>query len=687
MIHTGSQFRDVAHDSLGPVHARKMATEIHCPRCGAGFQLNDLMRTQLENEVRESVRTEVDARLRTKDDELAAIRKSLASAAAAEADLLKKQRELETAKQAVERDIERRIADETQRIRESEAKAAQERYQREAEDRVRASETELTELRGKLAASATAHASLLKKEREVAERERQVDVALEHRLAEESVKIREREAKAAEERYSRVADERLRASDAELADARARLAEAAANEAGLLKKRREVEERERQLAADVERRVAEESARIREVEGKAAAEHHARAAAAQIRQKEEELEDARTKLADAATHQAAILKKERELEERAGQMDLDVERRVSEEAKRIREDATKLAEERAAMETERQRLRDEEHRLQMEAMKKNIAELQRRAQQGSQQLQGEAQEVLLRDLLVEAFADDDIEDVAKGVLGADALQRVRGARGGDCGTIVWESKRTKAWSDDWLAKARDDQRVVGAACAIIVTQAMPRDIQHFGVRENVWVCAWPFAVALGAAIRAGLVEVALARRSAEGRGEKMQMLYEYLTGTEFRNRVGGFVEAFKEMQDELESEKRAMLTRWKRRERLMQRARDNICAFYGDLQGIAGRQIEDLPPLSLDLRSLPLAEPEELDGPNDQELKELLYGLVPDDGSNAGNGSLVERFMEQALAGLGVLVTAADYERCKAALLAEGRVRRGKGKGGSVCRG
>lgn len=221
-------------------------------------------------------------------------------------------------------------------------------------------------------------------------------------------------------------------------------------------------------------------------------------------------------------------------------------------------------------------------------------------QQGSQQLQGEAQEVVLRDLLEEAFASDSIHDIPKGINGADVLQRVRASDGRDCVAILWESKRTKNWSETWLPKLREDQRAVGAACAVIVSQAMPDGIRHFGVKDGVWICAWPYATALGAALRASLVEVALARRTAEGRGEKMQMLFDYLTGTEFRNRVEGFVEAFKQMQDDLESEERAMQTRWNKRAKTLQRAQDNITAFYGDLQGIAGRQIQDLPALALE---------------------------------------------------------------------------------------
>lgn len=143
-------------------------------------------------------------------------------------------------------------------------------------------------------------------------------------------------------------------------------------------------------------------------------------------------------------------------------------------------------------------------------------------------MQGEAQEVVLRDLLETAFSTDSIEDVPKGVHGADLLHHVRASDGRDCGAIIWESKRTKSWSDDWLRKLRDDQRTAGAACAVIVSQVLPPDVRHFALVDGVWICAWPYATALGAALRVGLAEVAHARQVAEGRGEKMQMLFDYL---------------------------------------------------------------------------------------------------------------------------------------------------------------
>ena len=183
----------------------------------------------------------------------------------------------------------------------------------------------------------------------------------------------------------------------------------------------------------------------------------------------------------------------------------------------------------------------------------------------------------------------------------------------------------------------------------------------------------------------------MAKRAAEGGGQKMQLLYDYMTGTEFRNRVEGLVEAFVEMQEDLTSERRTTLTRWKRREKIIDRALDNITALCGDLQGIAGRQLGDLLPAALDsVRALPERRDEEdedgAEGADDARLKQLLLDLLPDDGSTVGNGSMSELFVGRAFTELRSHVTTDDYERCKEVLLAEGRVRRAKGRGCSVGR-
>lgn len=314
--------------------------------------------------------------------------------------------------------------------------------------------------------------------------------------------------------------------------------------------------------------------------------------------------------AEVRKKEADLMRRQRELAEKERQMQVDIElqaeKRVAAEVAKVRHQEEKLAHQRAEMQEEQQRLRDEEHRQQIEGLQKTIAELTRKVQQGSQQVQGEAQEVVLRDVLTMAFPHDAVDDVPKGVNGADLVQTVRATDGRDCGCIVWESKRTKAWSDGWLAKLREDQRAAGGACAVLVSQVLPADVRHFGFKDGVWVCAAPYAVPLAAALRAGLINVALAKRAAEGSGQKMQLLYDYMTGTEFRNRVQGLVEAFMDMQEDHASEKRATLTRWKRREKIIERALQNIAALCGDLEGISGRQLQDLIAEPLDsVRKLP----------------------------------------------------------------------------------
>jgi hypothetical protein len=459
---------------------------------------------------------------------------------------------------------------------------------------------EIEKARQQAADAAKKETELLKAQRQLVDREHQLSLDVERKVAEEAKRIRDHETRVAREHFAREAEERVRQKDTELAAAHKKMAEVAKREAELLKLQRRVTEREEQLALDVERRVADEAKKIREHEARLAHDKYAREAEERVQRKDVELAETRRKLAEAAVKEAAMLKRQRELAEREQQLALDVERKVAEEAKRIREDEARRADQRAELERDAQRLREEEHRLTIEGLKRHIEEMRQRANRGSQQVQGEAQEIALREVLADAFPLDVLSDVPKGMFGADVLQAVRTSECVPCGTIVWESKRTKAWSDDWLCKLRDDQRAAGAALAVIVTQVLPPDVKHFALRDGVWICAWPYASALASALRGGMTELALAQRSAENRGDKMKLLYDYLTGPEFRNRVTGFVEAFVEMQKDLEREKRAMNTVWKRRERQLTRARENITALYGDMQGIAGRQLGDLPALSLD---------------------------------------------------------------------------------------
>jgi len=233
------------------------------------------------------------------------------------------------------------------------------------------------------------------------------------------------------------------------------------------------------------------------------------------------------------------------------------------------------------------------------SMQKQIEELKRRAEQGSQQLQGEVQELELEALLGAKFPLDQIEPVPKGEHGGDILQRVVGPLSQSCGTILWEIKRTKNWSDGWLTKLREDQRAAKAEIAIIVSQALPKDVETFDFVDHVWVTHSRAALPVAFMLRHSLIEVALARQSSEGQQTKMEMVYEYLMGPRFRQRVQAIVEAFSTMQDDLDKERKVIMRQWAKREEQVDRVMQATVGMYGDLQGIAGKTLQEIEGLEL----------------------------------------------------------------------------------------
>jgi hypothetical protein len=306
------------------------------------------------------------------------------------------------------------------------------------------------------------------------------------------------------------------------------------------------------------------------------------------------------KLAEAQKAQAEVLRKQRELDDAKREVELTVEKRVQEGLAGTREQAKKEAEEGL-------KLKVLEKEQTIASMQKQIEELKRRAEQGSQQLQGEVQELELEMLLRGKFPRDIIEPVPKGEHGGDALQRVAGPGGQPCGTIIWESKRTKNWSDGWLAKLREDQRAAKAEIAVIVSQSLPKEIDTFGLVEGVWV-AHPKAIfPLALILRHTLIEINGARLLSVGQQTKMEMVYQYLTGPRFRQRVEAIVEAFSSMQEDLDKEKKAILKQWSKREEQIDRVMQATAGMYGDLQGIAGKTIQEIE--GLELRALNAPNP------------------------------------------------------------------------------
>ena len=318
------------------------------------------------------------------------------------------------------------------------------------------------------------------------------------------------------------------------------------------------------------------------------------AVATDLEQKSTELEDLKNalnqqgeKLAEAQKAQVELIRKQRELDDAKREMELTIEKRIQEKLDTTREQARKEAEEQL-------KLKVMEKEQTISSMQKQIEELKRKAEQGSQQLQGEVQELELESLLKAKFPHDSIMPVPKGEHGGDVLQCVVGPMGLACGTIIWESKRTKNWSDGWLVKLREDQRMAKAEIAVIVSQTLPKEIETFDLVDGVWVTHPRAALPVALSLRQSLIEIAAARQASEGQQTKMELVYQYLTGPRFRQRVQAIVEAFSSMQEDLEKEKKVIMKQWAKRDEQIERVMQATVGMYGDLQGIAGKTLQEI---------------------------------------------------------------------------------------------
>ncbi|MGE3424885.1 MAG: DUF2130 domain-containing protein [Dehalococcoidia bacterium] len=383
-------------------------------------------------------------------------------------------------------------------------------------------------------------------------------------------------------------------------------------ERGLTERRKELEA---DLAAEAKRNAEREAAQqIRQLQERAAAAesaaHESKAQVDKVREEAKSLarEQFETELKaarEALTAKENVLsgfrdaelelrRQLRELQEKSRNQDVEYQRKLDGERKQIEERA------RNAIGEEFSR-REAQLKAQIESAQREAADLKRKLEQGSQQTQGEALELGLEAMLKGAFPMDEVLPVPKGVNGADLLQRVRSPSGQVCGTIVWETKQTKAWQSAWLRKLKDDQQTVGAEIAVIVTAAMPRDAREPFLREgDVWIARLEAARPLAEALRSTLLEMNKLRQANAGRSEKMELLYNYICSPQFAQRVRTIVEGFEAMRKDLEGEKAAMTRIWKKREAQLARMSGGMLSVVGDLQGIgqeAVAQLDQIAPL------------------------------------------------------------------------------------------
>jgi len=379
-------------------------------------------------------------------------------------------------------------------------------------------------------------------------------------------------------------------------------AEIAQREQSVRDKEKQVTEAKRAVEQQVADQVAEqlkaERTRVIAEESKKAKQ----ASAAELDNKVRELaelQDVLTarneKLAEAQKAQAELIKKQRALDDAKRELELTIEKRVQDGLTEVRSQAKREAEEGL-------KLKVMEKDQTITSMQKTIEELKQKAEQGSQQMQGEVQELELESLLRAKFPFDSIEPVPKGEFGGDALHRVVGPSGQPGGTILWEFKRTKNWSDGWLAKLREDQRTAKADISVLVSQALPKGVETFDVIDGVWVAHPRAALPVATVLRHTLLQVSNARQISEGQQTKTEMVYQYLTGPRFRHRVEAIVEAFSSMNEDLDRERKAIMKQWAKREQQIVRVMEATVGMYGDLQGIAGKSLQEIE--GLDLKAL-----------------------------------------------------------------------------------
>lgn len=293
------------------------------------------------------------------------------------------------------------------------------------------------------------------------------------------------------------------------------------------------------------------------------------------------------KLAQAQAAQAEFERKSRLLEDDRRELQLTVERQVT----------GRMDSERSALRTQIEseagaKLAEKEQ--QMAGMARTIDDLKRKVEQGSQQSQGEALEVQIELSLQSTFRYDRIIPVPKGEYGGDILQYVCLSSGQECGVILWESKKTKTWSDLWLAKLRDDQHAAKADLCVIVSQTLPKEINGFGQIDGVWIVSPLFYIPLAYALRSMLIELHRARASIEGRETKMEIMYTYLTGPRFRQRVQAIAESFSTMREDLDKERKAITKQWAKRDEQINRAMESTASMFGEMQGIAGSTLQEI---------------------------------------------------------------------------------------------
>lgn len=313
---------------------------------------------------------------------------------------------------------------------------------------------------------------------------------------------------------------------------------------------------------------------------------------ARIQAMQQELEESTKKVVSLSKAQSEVERLKREKNSLRAEIELATEQKFTEqlatESSKIKQQLSNQVEFKIA-----------EKEQVINQLKQKLSEAQRQAEQGSTQLQGEVQEIAIEEWLTHNYPLDDIEEIKKGVSGADCIQIINTQFRQNCGSIYYESKRTKNFQANWIEKFKSDIQAKGASVGVLITQTMPNDIQSLGQRDGIWICTFEEFKNLSQVLRQSLIHIDQALVTQENKGDKMGMLYDYLTGNEFRMQVEAIVEGFTQLKSDLESEQQAMRSIWKKREKQIERVLLNTNFMYSSVKGIAGNAVQEIALLEL----------------------------------------------------------------------------------------
>ncbi|MCB0538847.1 MULTISPECIES: DUF2130 domain-containing protein [Flavobacteriaceae] len=312
----------------------------------------------------------------------------------------------------------------------------------------------------------------------------------------------------------------------------------------------------------------------------------------QITAYQKELQEKSDQIKELNRTKAEIEKLKREKEELKEAVEAEAQRKINEQISVEKEKIRKSEE-------ERNELRFKELQKQLEDQKKLTEEMKRKQEQGSMQMQGEVQELAIEEWLANNFPLDSIQEIKKGARGGDCIQVVNTRSKQNCGSIYYESKRTKDFQPSWIEKFKNDIRDQGANIGVLVTDAMPSDMDRLGMKDGIWICSYEEFKGLCFVLRESIIQISNAVSTQENKGDKMSMLYDFLTSNEFRLQIEAIVEGFTQMQSDLETEKRSIMGHWKKREKQIQKVLLNTNYMYSSIRGIAGNAIQPVQALEL----------------------------------------------------------------------------------------